>query len=158
MDATGGSGRLSRIERINRHGFLRFLWFLWNWWLSQAGSSLSKSPKWRFWHAKIAKMAIWACQKLCFLPRQGAHFQKIMKKVVRKWKMEPKDVRWQVWLLYEGAWWGRKAKMLAFHRFYISPRLSRLCIVTHPRRLFLVDHVKKTKENQGLPWGVVTLS
>ena len=31
--------------------------------------------------------------------------------------MEPKDFRWQVWWLYEGAWWGRKAKMLKKHWF-----------------------------------------
>ena len=43
-------------------------------------------------------------------------FRKIMKKVIRNWKIEPKCVRWRVWCLYEGAWWGRKAKMLRYHR------------------------------------------
>ena len=47
----------------------------------------------------------------------GEHiFKTNMKKVVGKWKMEPKNVRWRVWCLYEGAWWGRKAKMLRYHR------------------------------------------
>ena len=32
--------------------------------------------------------------------------------------MEPKDLKWQVWWVYEGAWWGRKAKMLKNHRLY----------------------------------------
>ena len=36
--------------------------------------------------AKITKMAIFACQELCFLLRQGAHFQKIMKKRCQKMK------------------------------------------------------------------------
>ena len=49
----------------------------------------------------------------------GEHiFRKIKKtKLAGNWKMEPKDLRWQVWWLYEGAWWGRKAKMLKNHRF-----------------------------------------
>ena len=38
------------------------------------------------------------------------------KQVVGNWKMEPKEVGWQVWWLYEGAWWGRKAKMLRYHQ------------------------------------------
>ena len=39
-------------------------------------------------------------------------------KVVGKWKMEPEDLRWQVWWVYVGAWWGPKPKMLIFHWFY----------------------------------------
>ena len=41
---------------------------------------------------------------------------KSWKQVVGKWKMEPKKLGWQVWWLYEGAWWGRKAKMLRYHQ------------------------------------------
>ena len=32
--------------------------------------------------------------------------------------MEPEDLRWQVWWVYVGAWWGQKAKMLKKHWFY----------------------------------------
>ena len=32
--------------------------------------------------------------------------------------MMPKELRWQVWWVYEGAWWGLKSKMLVFHWFY----------------------------------------
>ena len=42
--------------------------------------------------------------------------EKSWKQVVGKWKMEPEEVGWQVWWLYEGAWWGRKAKMLRYHQ------------------------------------------
>ena len=43
---------------------------------------------------------------------------KCLKKVVEKWKMMPKELRWQVWWVYEGARWGLKSKMLVFHVFY----------------------------------------
>ena len=47
----------------------------------------------------------------------GEHiFRKIMKKGAGKWKMEPKELRWRVWCLYVRAWWGRKTKMLRYHR------------------------------------------
>ena len=32
--------------------------------------------------------------------------------------MHPKDLRWRVWCLYVGAWWGWKAKMLRYHRLW----------------------------------------
>ena len=32
--------------------------------------------------------------------------------------MMPKELRWQVWWVYEGAWWGLKSKMLVFYWFY----------------------------------------
>ena len=45
-------------------------------------------------------------------------FRKIMKQVVGKWKMEPKDLRRQVWWLYEEVWRGLEPNMLVFHWFY----------------------------------------
>ena len=44
--------------------------------------------------------------------------EKSEKKVIEKWKKMPKELRWQVWWVYEGAWWGLKSKMLVFHWFY----------------------------------------
>ena len=55
----------------------------------------------------------------CVSYSSGGHiFGKSWKKVVEKWKMMPKELRWQVWWVYEGAWWGLKSKMLVFHWFY----------------------------------------
>ena len=60
------------------------------------------------------------------LLERGTHFQKnretkmrkIIQEVIRKRKMEPEEVRWQVWWVYEGGWWGQKAKMLKKYWFY----------------------------------------
>ena len=32
--------------------------------------------------------------------------------------MEPKHLRWHMWMVYVRAWWGQRAKMLKKHRFY----------------------------------------
>ena len=36
--------------------------------------------------------------------------------------MEPADARWRVWCLYEGAWWGRKTKIVMISSAWIRPK------------------------------------
>ena len=43
-------------------------------------------------------------------------FVKNVKNMVGKRKMHPKNLRWRVWCLCVRAWWGRKVKILRFHR------------------------------------------
>ena len=37
---------------------------------------------------------------------------KFYRNSIEKWKMMPKELRWQEWWVYEGAWWGLKSKMM----------------------------------------------
>ena len=66
----------------------------------------------------LIKNALWLYAELCLLFERGIHFRKKYKTVVEKWKMMPEELRWQVWWVYEGAWWGRKAEMLKKYWFY----------------------------------------
>ena len=45
-------------------------------------------------------------------------FRNSWKQVVGKWKMEPKNLRWHMWMVYVRAWWGQGAKMLKTHWLY----------------------------------------
>ena len=66
------------------------------------------SKKWYVW-IKMLRVDIENCAS-CI---GGSTFSKtIMTKTVGKWKMELGGLRWQVKWVYEGAWWGWKAKML----------------------------------------------
>ena len=81
--------------------------------------AVSTSKKWDF----SLKMRLADLQN-CASCVGGEHiFRKFVKKNAGKWKMEAKDLGWQVWWLYEGAWYGQKAEMLkiiGFHHYLLK--------------------------------------
>ena len=72
----------------------------------------------KFYRNSIEILSRFYRNSIEFLSNFYRNSMEILKKVVEKWKMMPKELRWQVWWVYEGAWWGLKSKMLVFHRFY----------------------------------------